>query len=327
MGALNPTHMNNSIERYQNLKLKESLSKPYQFTLACNELSYILRNAYSKFPKNLQLIIFQETLFAFSILPQVQTQSSIVAANSLLQSAEFALPKQKRGLAVKEYKQALVACKRKSKSNQDEQGSILLPQDVLVHIFSFLDLQSLVSASAVSWSWNDAARDNHLWKFLYTSFFCNSNKISKQIGLKTSGPSENKEETHLHNGIDSEIGIEWRRAFRTAFEEIYSRKLRSHRGYCSSCCSIVWLTSNKCSEKHPKEEGSNHQIRPISTQQVTSTNPKSFKIFRSRWQIVEYILDGVLSAESSSDSDSDSDDNEDVSLFKLWAYPKHRLSW
>lgn len=36
-------------------------------------------------------------------------------------------------------------------------------------------------------------------------------------------------------------------------------------------------------------------------------------------QIVEFILDGFLVSESSSDSDSDP---EDVSMLKLWAYPR-----
>lgn len=30
-------------------------------------------------------------------------------------------------------------------------GSFQLPQDILVHIFSFLDMQSLVSSGQVSW--------------------------------------------------------------------------------------------------------------------------------------------------------------------------------
>ena len=50
----------------------------------------------------------------------MQTQSAISAANSLLQSAEFALPRQKRALAVTEHKHAVVASKRKSKTNKEE---------------------------------------------------------------------------------------------------------------------------------------------------------------------------------------------------------------
>lgn len=61
---------NNPIDRYQALTIKECLSKPSQYSFVCKELSYFLKNAYSKFPKNLQSLIFQDTLFAFSLLPE-----------------------------------------------------------------------------------------------------------------------------------------------------------------------------------------------------------------------------------------------------------------
>lgn len=54
----------------------------------------------------------------------MMTQSAISAANSLLQSAEYALPKQKRALAVKEHRNAVVASKRKSRANQAEEGFV-----------------------------------------------------------------------------------------------------------------------------------------------------------------------------------------------------------
>ncbi|KAK4384910.1 F-box protein [Sesamum angolense] len=294
----------NPIDRYQTLRLKESLSTPFQYILACKELSFILKNAYSKFPKNLQSLIFQDTLFAFSLLPEMQTQSAILAANSLLQSAEFALPKQKRATAVTEHKHAVVTSKRKIKAKQEEEGIIPLPQDVLMHVFSFLDMQSLVSASAVCRSWNVAASDNHLWEFLYAIYFCGSGNVCQ-------------------NGIATGVGIDWRCAFKIAYKGfIYCfilrvlgclvmgigkastcyRKFKSYRGYCSSCCSVVWLSSNRCANKSNIKDASNHQIKPISRQ-----------------QIVEFILDGFLVSESSSDSDSDP---EDVSMLKLWAYPR-----
>lgn len=56
----------------------------------------------------------------------MQTQSAISAANSLLQSAEFALPKQKRALVVTEHKHAVVASKRKSKTNKEAEGVFFL---------------------------------------------------------------------------------------------------------------------------------------------------------------------------------------------------------
>nr|DAD19078.1 TPA_asm: hypothetical protein HUJ06_020541 [Nelumbo nucifera] len=143
--------MAGTIERYQKLGLKESLNRIYDYPLACNELSFILRGAYSKVSKNLQALMFEGTLAAFRRLPEVQTRQAVSAANLLLQAAEVALPKQKKVLAVAEFKHAVVAHKRRSKSRQDEEGTAQLPQDVLVHIFSFLDMRSLVAVGLVCW--------------------------------------------------------------------------------------------------------------------------------------------------------------------------------
>ncbi|PRQ60245.1 putative F-box domain-containing protein [Rosa chinensis] len=49
-----------------------------------------------------------------------------------------------------------------------------LPQDVLVHVFSFLDFQSLASVGLVCWPWNFAASDNRLWQRQYATFFRDS---------------------------------------------------------------------------------------------------------------------------------------------------------
>ncbi|KAK6155623.1 hypothetical protein DH2020_009871 [Rehmannia glutinosa] len=286
MGTLNRKAIN-PIDRYQALGLKESLSKPSLYVFASKELSSILRNAYSASPKNLQSLIFQDTLFAFSLLPELQTQSAISAANSLLQSAEFAFPKQKRALAVTEYKHAVVA------------SLTLLPQDVLVHIFSFLDVQSLVSASAAM---ECRSQENHLWKSLYATFFYKSDNFTKHSGFKMHGMTKNDDKIHPLDDIGNGVGFDWRCAFKTAFKETCYRKFKTYRGYCSSCCAIVWLSSYKCSNELSTKEGIDHQIMPISTQ-----------------QIVDYVLYGGLLSESSSDSDSDT---EDVSMFKLWAYPR-----
>lgn len=44
-----------------------------------------------------------------------------MAANALLQAAEAALPKQKRALAITEFKHAVVAHKRRLKVQKDEE--------------------------------------------------------------------------------------------------------------------------------------------------------------------------------------------------------------
>lgn len=54
----------------------------------------------------------------------MQTSNAVSAAHLLLRSAEAALPKQKRNLAVTEFKQAMVARKRRCKAREEEKGKL-----------------------------------------------------------------------------------------------------------------------------------------------------------------------------------------------------------
>nr|GEU32938.1 hypothetical protein [Tanacetum cinerariifolium] len=132
----------------------------------------------------------------------MQTQTAVSAANALIQSVESALPKQKKVQAVTEFKKAMVAHKRGSKARQNEQDSVELPLDVIVHIFSFLDLHSLVSALQVSRSWNAASRDNHLWQLMFTVFY----NTSHDFGFSS------------------------------------KKLLTSSRGFCKHCQTIFWVS-------------------------------------------------------------------------------------
>lgn len=295
--------MSTPLERYQKLGLRDSLPRIYQYPFVCKELSFILRGAYNKLPKNLQSLVFQDTLAAFRLLPQMQTQSAVSAANLLLQSAEAVLPKQKRTQAVTEFKHAKVACKRRSKARQEEEGLAHLPQDVLVHIFSFLDMQSLLSVGLACWSWNSAASDNCLWQLQYAICFGNSEDISKMKGRRDGELVEDKEETNLKEDIATRTGVDWRDAFKRKYKGKRAKRFTSNRGYCGVCHTIVWLSNMKCPKRHPGVKSENQQIKPVSPQ-----------------QIVEYILDDSLSMTSSSDSDSDS---EGGLLSKLWTYPRY----
>lgn len=285
--------MAKEIERYQKLGLRESLHRIYRYPSACNELSFLLRGVYSKVPKNLQSLIFQDTLSAFRLLPQVQTESAVSAANRLLQCAEASFPKHKKMLAVTEFKQAKVAHKRRCKTRQEEEGSLYLPQDVLVHIFSFLDLQSLVAAGFVCWSWNMAAGDDHLWQTQYTMFFT---QLSGCL-------LEDTDPTHLQDGVATNFSTDWRDAFKRTYKGNLSKRFKSNRGYCGSCHSIVWLSNMKCSNEHC--------VSKVTTQRIKPVSPR---------QIIEYILDDEASMISSSDSDSDSDGD---SVSRLWAYRRN----
>ena len=55
----------------------------------------------------------------------MQTPTAIHAANTLLQAVESALPKQKKAMAVTEFKHAMVTHKRHSKSQQNKEGWFL----------------------------------------------------------------------------------------------------------------------------------------------------------------------------------------------------------
>ncbi|XP_052176319.1 F-box protein At5g52880 isoform X2 [Diospyros lotus] len=288
------------LERYEELGIGESLPRVYQYPIACRELSLILRSAYSKLSKNLQSLIFRDTLSAFHLLPQIQTQSAVSAANLLMQSADAVLPKQKRVLAATEFKHAKVAHKRRCKDRQEE-GLSQLPPDVLVHIFSFLDLPSLLSAASVCWLWNSAASDNHLWHLQYTTYFGNSS--NKDWRPESCGMRENDEHQQFEG--DSNIGtsIDWRDTFKKASEGHSSKTFIYYRGYCGQCSAVVWLSNMKCCNQPCKLNSGNQQIKPVSPE-----------------QIVEYISNGTLSVMYSSESDSDSD-GEHIS--KLWAIPRH----
>ncbi|PRQ60216.1 hypothetical protein RchiOBHm_Chr1g0378761 [Rosa chinensis] len=160
------------------------------YPLVCKELSLILRGAYRKVPKNLQSLIFQDTLTAFRLLPEMKTRSAVSAAHLLLQSVEATLPKQKKNLAVTEYKNAMIAHKRRAKARQEENA------------FKYK---------------------------LINSYHCISAWIS---------------------GNNS------------------SKKLKSSRGYCRYCKTIVWLDNMKCFDDHIGLNPEIQKIDPVSPSQL-----------------------------------------------------------
>ncbi|EXC05935.1 F-box protein [Morus notabilis] len=293
--------MSNPVERYQKLGFKESFVKIHRYPLACKELGFILRAAYTEFPKNLQALIVQDTITAFRLLPGMQTRSAVSGAHVLLQSAEASLPKQKKNLVVAEFKQAMVAHKRRCKARKEEKGSAHLPQDILVHVFSFLDMQSLVSAELVCWSWNLAASDNQLWHAQYAMLFGNSDNNLKISGSQRSKEIGSNEYVSLREEVVIGTSIDWKEAFKRECRGTLSKKLRYSRGYCENCKTIVWVDNLKCSNEHCR---SHSEVKPVTASEV-----------------VEYILDGSTSFSTSS-SDSESDSEEDsLQMSRLWAYP------
>ncbi|RWV97325.1 hypothetical protein BHE74_00020398 [Ensete ventricosum] len=285
-------------ERYEKLGLAEALSRAHDYPSACHELGLILRLAYADLPKNLQAVVFQDTLSAFRLLPEcpiiiytvhsnpslskhfhlallvityrVQTGHGLSSANVLLQAAEVALPKQKKALAVSEFKHAAVAHKRRSKAHHDG-GSVILPYDVLVHIFSFLDLRSLASVGLVCWAWNSAAIDNGLWQMLYNNLFDNqSTCTSKEQDHKL---VHDRKDVVFHGGmgVDPIININCKEAVRRKCKDVSSWRYLPNRVVCGHCQSIIWSSGITCQTSHECTKIGNQKlnIRPMSPNKVS----------------------------------------------------------
>ncbi|CAD6333141.1 unnamed protein product [Miscanthus lutarioriparius] len=135
-------------ERYREMGIGAALSRPWDYPTACGELAALLRLGYADLPKAAQALVASDVLLAFRLLPDVQTGYAVSTANVLLQAVEVALPKQKKAQAVSEFKHSIIAHKRRARVQQNS-GSPDIPQDILVHIFSFLDMHSLVAAGLV----------------------------------------------------------------------------------------------------------------------------------------------------------------------------------
>ncbi|KAK9724703.1 hypothetical protein RND81_05G093300 [Saponaria officinalis] len=293
--------MANSLERYKNLGLKDSICVPYRYPMVCKELGVIIRLNFTKCHKTLQSLLVDHTLFAFRLLPQMQTQSAVSAANLLAQSAESAFPKQKRALAATEFKQAMIAYKRRAKIPQDDKDPVNLPQDVLVHLFCFLDVQSLLTAGLVCRSWNAAANDSYLWQFQYTNHFDGSESILKLTG-STDGDTDVDEKHELSNEVCTNVNQSWKENFRKVY---IGRSYKFDRGYCVHCKAIVWLNNLKCPNQRLGQRAKEHQLEPLSSTQIG-----------------EYIIDELyipLFMDSGSGSDDDrEEDLEFVPRYGIW---------
>ncbi|KAK1281507.1 F-box protein [Acorus calamus] len=291
------------LKRYEQLGLEQLLDRSISYPSACTELSFILRGLYAKVPKPLQALLFNHTITAFRRLSCMQTSDGLSAANALLQAAEAVLPKQKKVMDVMEFKHAVVAHKRQSKSVQDGEGSTELPQDVLIRIFKSLDMCSLVSVSLVCRAWNSAASDGMLWQSQYSLLFgihpkmkartCKSAHEQRQAALC--------QKTHDEDSMGLVNVLNWKEVFRTT----YTRKFTSNRGYCEHCKSVLWLSDTSCASLHHHHLNHQPKIKPITP-----------------CQVVEFLLHKSLPSSTWS-SDSESDPEDDGRLPRLWAYPRN----
>jgi len=219
----------------------------------------------------------------------VQTGYALSAANALLQVVEVALPKQKKAQAVSEFKHSVIAYKRRARV-QENSGLPHIPQDVLVHIFTFLDMRSLVAAGLVCWSWNSAANDNNLWKINYSLFFglchlsCNSIPVS---GLQKSCEL-------VQSSIDSESidpNFRWKESFHSTYAECASWQFASNRALCGHCRSVIWLSNLTCAAPHHcRRKGRDEvKLRPLLPDTVSCLTTMWF--VPSRLAHCTYITD------------------------------------
>lgn len=300
------------LQRYEQLELRIALSRKCNYAEACKELAVILRGGYSKVPKNLQALLFQDTLAAFRLLSEVGSSQGISAANLLLQAAEASLPKQKKALAVTEFKHAAVALRRHSKVRQGETELVQLADDILIHIFGFLDVRSLVAAGLVCRSWNLSAKENTLWKAHYSLHFgddlpnnargkwCTNNAVDDEGGIWHQ--SLQKAELNVH--------IDWHEAFKKRYRGHPSRVVMSDRAYCKTCKSPVWLSNKGVDmDGNTIKQNHRHMLKPMLPGQV-----------------LHFLLGDSMASSSSSSSDSDSDSDGvlivEQRFSKLWAYPR-----
>lgn len=281
-------------ERYREMGIAAALSRPWDYPTACGELAALLRLGYVDLPKAAQALVASDVLLAFRLLPDVQTGYALSAANALLQAVEVALPKQKKAQAVSEFKHSVIAHKRRARVQQNS-GLPHIPHDVLVHIFSFLDMHSLVAAGLVCWYWNSAANDNDLWKMNYSVFFgichlsCNS--------IPVSGVQNSRDLVQSSMDLVS-IGpsFRWKESFHSKYTECASWKFASNRALCGHCRSVIWLSNLTCTSPHhcPKNGRDEIKLQPLLPDTVA-----------------KYILhDDDLAASSSESDDTDDSDYE-----------------
>lgn len=281
-----------------------ALSRPWDYPTACRELAELLRHGYADLPKAAQALAVADVLVAFRLLPDVQTEHALAAANGLLLAVEASLPKQKKSQAVSEFKCSVILHKRRAKVQQ-EPGPPHIPNDVLIHIFSFLDTRSLVAASLVCWPWNSSANDNKLWKMNYSLFFSTSHLSSNSTPV--SSGVQNSHGLFVQNNADpvfDDPNLNWKEVFHNKHAEYKSWSSASNRAICRQCRSILWLSNLTCAAPHhcPKKGKDEAKVMPMLPYAVAC-----------------YILNAHDRSSSSSDSDDTDSDSENNVPRRLWS--------
>ncbi|XP_044981947.1 F-box protein At5g52880 [Hordeum vulgare subsp. vulgare] len=292
-----------AVKRYTEMGIAAALSRPWDYPTACRELAELLRHGYAGLPKAAQALAAADVLVAFRRLPDVQTEHALAAANGLLLAVEASLPKQKKSQAVSEFKYSVILHKRRAKVQQ-EPGPPHIPNDVLIHIFSFLDMRSLVAASLVCWPWNSSANDSKLWKTNYSLFFSASHLSSNSTPV--SSGIQNSHALLVQNNVDpvfDDPNLNWKEVFRNKHAECISWSASSNRAICQQCRSILWLSNLTCAAPHhcPKKGRDEVKLMPMLPYAVAC-----------------YILNAHDRPSSSSDSEDTDSDSENNVPRRLW---------
>ncbi|KAH7372736.1 hypothetical protein KP509_17G018500 [Ceratopteris richardii] len=283
-------------KRYELLELRPALSRRIDFEQACNELTVILRKAYGHAPKKLQILIFEDVLFAVNRLLELQTNFHLSCVVKLVQAAENVLPRQKKTQVVAKFKHAAVAHRRCNKILQHEsecgEGDTDLAKDILLVIFSYLDAQSLAKAACVCRSWNAAALDELLWKNLYDVSFTSIYSYKTNL---------------IHKGQDSQASanesIDWRARFKNTLKSYPTWFYASNRASCLICKRPVWFKSRaKGTPSCPICTGGSLVLKPLLSAQVS-----------------KFLLEDSISDSCSSSSESE---DEEPGVKSIWATSK-----
>ncbi|KAH6556550.1 hypothetical protein KP509_1Z171600, partial [Ceratopteris richardii] len=278
-------------KRYELLELRPALSRRIDFEPACNELTVTLQKAYGHALKKLQILIFEDVLFAINRLLELQTNLHLSCVVKPVQAAENVFPRQKKTQVVAKFKHAVVAHRRCNRILQHEsecgEGDMDFAKDNLLVIFSYLDAQSCVCRS-----WNAAPLDELLWKNLcdvsLTSIY------SYKINL-------------IHKGQDSQAraneSIDWRARFKNTLKSYPTWFYASNRASCLICKRPVWFKSRaKGTPSCPICTGGSLVLKPLLTAQVS-----------------KFLLEDSISESCSSSSESE---DEEPGVKSIWATSK-----
>ncbi|MCD7469476.1 hypothetical protein HAX54_008531 [Datura stramonium] len=230
------------VERYQKLGLKESLNQAYHYYC-------VLKWKKEGRVRESESVPSSKVITRYCLILQLQFR----VLSQLVKIGVSSSSSLRVGVTTVENSKFLVAANL---------------QDVLVHIFGFLDLKSLVTASLVCRPWSVAASDNHLWQSIHISF--------------SGSQSDNPNIIRLTYDLFICVAV---------LTQEFQEKVTSEGLLQAVQFNCLQLSNSKCCNECYGKITDRHQIIPVSLE-----------------QIVEYVIDeSIPSLDSDSDSDDSVD--------------------